>query len=273
MGLFKEIYCAHCGAKTKLLTRMKLNDGTYLCSRCAKAIPSEMLSTAHKGYDLEDYHALLEYINFSNTHLRPLFHETHSYYTIHIDTEHKILYFGYSIDEETVFYHFHNLDDFTLVFRAEELKEGLLGDKVTGKVLMTVKMAHPYFYYEEILDHSAKAKAKQKLLSSRIEYENPKGMDEFILFFQTAWNASIYEAENAQYQQADNPNYPAIADDLQQAMTLFMLDSLDNVTLEDIKAHRNRLIKAFHPDKGSAADTAYAQKINNAYEIIKQYLQ
>ncbi len=55
-------------------------------------------------------------------------------------------------------------------------------------------------------------------------------------------------------------------------MALFMLDSLDNVTLEEIKGYRNRMIKTFHPDKGSAEDTKYAQKINKAYELLKQHL-
>lgn len=56
-------------------------------------------------------------------------------------------------------------------------------------------------------------------------------------------------------------------------MALFMLDDLENITLEKVKMQRNRLIKTFHPDKGSADDTNYAQKINNAYEVLKSYLE
>lgn len=260
MGIFKEINCSCCGKKTNLLTRMKLHDGNYLCSDCVAKIPSCMREGVNTHYDLENYHSLLEYIEYSNNMLRPRFHETHCYYSIHIDTENRLLYLGYDIGEKTVFFEFDNLEDFNLVFRAEEFKEGMLGDKVKGELLLILKMNMPYFYHEEILDYSAKAKAKKKLLSSTVEYENPRGMDEFLLYFMAAWQAGSKDAENTCNEYAEDSNPSAISSKLQQAMTLFMLDSLENITLDDIKAHRNRLIKTFHPDIGSAADTVYAQK-------------
>lgn len=272
MGLFKEVYCAHCGKKAGLFTRTKLTDGKYLCAECWGLVPSVMSDTVSSDYDYEDYKALLEYIEYSNQNLRPLFHQTHSFYSIRIDTQHGLLCFDESFSANKVYFQFRNLADFGLVFRPEEYKEGMLNDKVTGKILMTVKMKMPYFYCEEILDSSAKATARSKMFSSKIEYENPKGMDDFLLFFQSAWERDIEQARYAQYEEDDNSVHVTAPDELQQAMTLFMLDSLENVSLEDIKAHRNRLIKAFHPDKGTAADTAYAQKINNAYEVLKQHL-
>ena len=191
MGLFKDIYCSNCGEKTNLLTRLKLKDGQYLCSKCSSTIPSVMKETVKTDYGIKEYQDLLKYIEYSNKALRPVFRETHSYYNIHIDTEHGLLYFGYSLNEKTVFFELANLAEFNLVFDAEKLKEGMLGDKVQGKLLLVVKMTDPYFYHEEILDYSAKAKAKRKLLSSRVEYENPHGMDEFILYFETAWQSSL----------------------------------------------------------------------------------
>lgn len=272
MGLFKDINCSHCGAKTNPLTRMKREDGHYLCSQCVSRIPAYMKESVRSHYSLQEYQSLLKYIDFSNRTLRPKFHQTHSYYSINIDTENKILYLGYGINDKTLFINLKNVEDFSLSFRAEEFKEGMLGDKVKGELLMTIKVKFPYFYYEEILDYSAKAPAKKKLLSSRVEYENPRGMEEFLLYFHTAWNASREEAEYAYSERIASSNDSALPDELQQAMTLFMLDSLTGVNLDAIKEHRNRLIKAFHPDLGSSADTAYAQKINNAYEVLKQYL-
>ncbi len=272
MGIFKEINCAHCGKKTNLLTRLKLHDGNYLCSDCMSKVPSYMKDSVKAHYDLEDFRSLLAYIEYSNTELRPRFHETHWYYSIHIDTENKLFYLGYDIDEKTVFFNFYNIEEFNLTFNAEEFKEGVLGDKVKGELLFILKMNNPYFYHEEILDYSAKAKAKKKLLSNRVEYDNPKGMDEFLLFFQTAWQKSKGSQEEDRAEDRENSNISALADELRQAMSLFMLDNLENVSLEDIKSQRNRLIKAFHPDKGSADDTAYAQKINSAYEVLKEYI-
>ena len=51
------------------------------------------------------------------------------------------------------------------------------------------------------------------------------------------------------------------------------LDGRDDLTLEEVKKQRNRLIRMYHPDTGSAEDTQYAQKINNAYEVLKKSLQ
>ena len=271
MGIFKEIHCAHCGQKTSLLARMKLHDGNYLCSTCAAKIPSFMKESVKAHYDLSDYRTFLEYIEYSNRELRPRFHETHYYYSIHIDTENKLFYLGYELNEKTVFFSFHSIEDFDLIFKAEVLKEGVLGDKVKGELLLILKLDFPYFYHEEILDYSAKAKAKKKLLSNTVEYDNPKGMNEFLLFFQTAWKASLEEAY-AQEQRERTSSNATTSGELQQAMALFMIDRMEDLTLDRIRAQRNRLIKAFHPDKGSSNDTAYAQKINNAYEFLQQYV-
>ena len=271
MGIFKEINCAYCGEKTSTFTRLKLHNGNYLCLNCASKIPSFMKKTVKAHYNLVNYRNFLEYINYSNNELRPQCRETHHYYSIHIDTENRIFYLGYDINEKTVFFNFHNIEDFDLIFKAEEFKEGMLGDKVKGELLLILKMNLPYFYHEEILDYSAKAKAKKKLLSNKVEYENPKGMDEFLLFFQTAWKASLEEAY-AQEQRESTSSNATISGELQQAMALFMIDSMEELSVDKIRSQRNRLIKAFHPDKGSVEDTAYAQKINSAYEVLEQYL-
>lgn len=43
MKLFKEVYCTECGEKTNMLTRMKLTDGSCLCSKCKDKLPLFML--------------------------------------------------------------------------------------------------------------------------------------------------------------------------------------------------------------------------------------
>ena len=87
-------------------------------------------------------------------------------------------------------------------------------------------------------------------------------MDDFLGAFLFAWVTSQNEDVNNTGDPKEHVS------ELEQAMALFMLDSLDGVTLEELKVHRNRLMKVFHPDKGSVEDTRYAQKINNAYEVL-----
>ena len=270
MGLFKEIHCAECDKKTNFLLRTKLTDGNYLCSDCTSKIPSHMMESFSLYYTLEDYHSLNSYIAESNKNLRPIFQETHHYYSIHIDTIHNLFYIGDTIDDFTLFYRFRYISDYKIIFQPETLKEGVVGNKVSGKVLFKILMNIPYFYYEKILDRNVKVKAQKAFFGTEIQYENPKGMDDFVMYFDLAFNSD----RDAFYSNYENfGEDTTVASELQQAMTLFMIDDLSNVTLGHIKEQRNKLIKIFHPDKSEDNNTKYAQKINAAYEVLKQNLE
>ena len=49
-----------------------------------------------------------------------------------------------------------------------------------------------------------------------------------------------------------------------------MYDSLEGIGEEELKAQRNRLIKAFHTDNDQSLSDQYAVKINTAYDILKK---
>ena len=281
MGLFKDIFCAECGKKTGLLSRTKLADGNcrnYLCSDCMKRIPAYMLDSFGKYYTLADYRQLKDYIEYSDEVLRPLFHATHEFYDIHIDTENNLFYIGGFLKEDTVLLRFRHIEYFDLIFSAEEFKEGVLGDKVTGKILFKIKMNEPCFFYETILTYGAKAKAKKTFFGSEIKYENPNGMDDFLLFFNSAHLADLEAYRDSLLEDYDDNDdmfeeNAKTDNELQQAMSLFMIDDLTTITLSNLKEQRNRLIKTFHPDKATDNDTKYAQKINAAYDVLKQYCE
>jgi len=55
--------------------------------------------------------------------------------------------------------------------------------------------------------------------------------------------------------------------ELIKAMNLFMFDNLEGLTESDIRKQRNKLLKAFHPDKGEES-ALYAQRINRAYDLL-----
>lgn len=282
MGLFKEIMCTHCGKKTNMLTRAKLRDGSYLCSKCAAAAPTS--SSLCEG-DYQDYLKVLEYMEESKNKLAKEFHETHRFQSIHIDTQHKLFY----LDDvyPTVYLKFENLEEFNMNFAADEVKTGMLSTKVTGKIFYKVKVSFPTIFIDQVLARDVKATAKVKsgIFSDKVVYDNPKGMDDFLHYFAQAWQTAIDEKsarlireveEKCYNTQCDYDSYQttdqAHVDELQQAMALFMIDDLSAVTLDDIKAQRNRLIKVYHPDVGDSTDTSFAQKINNAYEILKSHL-
>ncbi len=280
MGLFKDIYCAECGKKTKILTRISLSDGNYLCSECSKGIPSYMLDTVLKVYTLDDFRGLKNYLNTTNKEYAQKFRETRSFYTLHVDTENRLLYIGNKIEEKTMFLRLADIVEFDLLFSADEYKEGIVHDKVYGKILFQIKYEYPYFYHEEILAKDVKATAKQSFFSTKVEYGNPKDMVEFLTFFLLAQNKAIDEEigqlEN-EYGCFDYqvPEYEIGKDnnELVQALGLFMFDSVNDLTMENLRIQRNRLMKAYHPDIGLPEDNKFAQKINNAYEILKKHLE
>ena len=272
MGIFKDVYCAVCGEKTKLLTRTRLNDGNYLCSKCTECVPSYMNESLVNHYDLENFQGFQRYVAYSDSVLRPMFAEMHKYYCLHIDTENEIFYIGDRLDDKTLFFQFDQLEDFDLVYHAEEFKEGMVGDKVFGRLLLKIKMGYPYFYYEKQLDTHVKAKAKKSFFGSKVDYENPKGMDEFLMYFFDAWKSSLEKAEIEDELDEEIGIADAGSDELTKAMALFMFDDLTKVTIIDLKAQRNLLIKTFHPDKAETNSEQYAQKINSAYETLKKHI-
>lgn len=270
MKIFKDIYCAECGIKTNILTRKKLTDGKYICGTCLKKLPYFLRDY---DYDFNTYEDFLNYIKEQQEIYRSLFRETHNYISIHLDTEHSIFYlsdkiFGKGIDDTTLFLKLEDTEEFELIFVPNTYKEGTFGDKLQGKVLMRLRMSNPEFYYETTVAYNESAKVKKNVLGSKITIVDPPELTEFLAYFNAARDTAVAIKDAA----CDDTREENNISELQQAMALFMIDSLDNITQEELKSLRNRLIKTFHPDLAGSADTNFAQKINNAYEIIKNYL-
>lgn len=269
MKLFKDVNCAVCDNKTNVLTRFKLSDGQYICGKCAATIPSYMKESVRSQYGLEEFKKFKEYCKFSKEELEPKFDMTDSYKGVNIDENHGIFCLNMDIMGEILYLQFKNIVDFDFEFVPEVLKEGILGDKVEGKVMFRLQMRNPEFYCELELDSSAKGRAKKSFFGNKISYEHPEKMMDFETGFVTALLA-FEEPESG----ADSANVGTMQrDELQQAMSLFMIDSMDAVTEDEIKQQRNRLIKAFHPDGNGEIDEKFAQKINAAYNVLKQNLK
>lgn len=83
---------------------------------------------------------------------------------------------------------------------------------------------------------------------------------------QRAINMYLREKERAEYAEKRlRETVKGCSNEVYDAMTLFMLES--PYTQEDVRKQRNRLMKSFHPD-GNDISEVYAQKINNAYNIL-----
>ena len=267
MGLFKEIYCAECGLKTNVFTRTKLADGNYICSKCTKEIPSYILECVDGIYTLEDFRNLKRHIQKSKEEYEPIFQETHSYKDIHLDAFHGLFYFKEHWTDSIVYFPLSHIVEFDLSFSPNELKEGIIGDKVVGCVLLQLTVVNPLFHVEKIIDDHAKATARTSHFGRKVDYESPKKMRDFLFAFQAA-----YDSFNEEYDGTDIDDAIEESESVKNALALFMFDRLDDVSLENLRDQRNKLIKAFHPDSSPDVDTKFAQKINEAYEVLNRAL-
>lgn len=191
MDLFKEIYCADCGEKTKIFFRTKMTDEKYVCSKCLRKIPHYIRQSVKDNYSFSEYIDLKDYIANTSRELKLQFCETHHFHSLHLDAIHRIFYFGfYYEDKNNVFFRLRNINDIDLAFEPETYKEGMLSykeGKVKGDVRMKLKMNVPAFVYETTIASNVKAYAKETFFGSKVKYDNPKGMDEFIDAFRDAW--------------------------------------------------------------------------------------
>ncbi len=265
MALFKEVLCAECGKKAGALLRTKLQDGNYLCFDCASKVPAFLMKNCQS---MDEYHGKIAYLE-ENSKIAEIFEENHVFSGIHLDTTHHYFYVNALSQSPKVYLNFADVEQFDLAFIAKEYKDGVIsGKKVEGKITMSLRVSSPEFFFEDVIDSKAKAPAKKGFLSNKVVYDSPVGMDEFMYYFEEAVAvAKAQRAEDEGYQSSKaSPNDLSL---LQQAMVLYMLDTLDGVTKDQLKAQRNRLIKTFHPDNGDPADTTrYAAKINEAYDVL-----
>ena len=286
MGLFRKKICSCCGKKLNAFSSVKLRDKNYLCLSCFKKLPSLVRKSFQENSSVALYNCYMDHIERSNSVFRPMFHETNRYYSIVLDRDNEVFFIGRKINSDTLFFHLRDVSYFDLMFVAEEYKQGIGGLIVKGNIIMDLTVQNPYFHHEEILCRNVRVKAKKVCFGQKIQYDSPFGMNEFLEFFleacaiskeKAAFNDSHFDechTEDEYEKQANKDNYRTVASlsELQQAMALFMIDKPEDITAETIRSQRNKLMKTFHPDVSSYGNTVYAQKINNAYEVLKKHL-
>ena len=252
----KDIYCVNCGVRTGLLTRAKFVDGKCLCLKCQCALPTFLNANIGK-ISSQEYSGLFEYMNTQSKELSKVFKKRHKFSHLQLDTVNKILRYKYK--QTTPIY--INVDDisyFNLDFKGGKV-EGI------GDIRIAMECNNPKFSIDETL------------AENEIETQCYDFMDAYYSIKVGSQTNKQTEGYNQGYQNTYEQNEipkktSSASEQLQKALALFMFDSLNDVTAESLKAQRNRLIKSFHPDTGSEDDNKYAQKINEAYMILLDYV-
>lgn len=257
MGLFKEIYCEECGAKTAMLMRTKLVDESYVCNKCKKDIPSYMHSFIDENYSYEDFKYARQWSADSVAEYKSIYTETDRYGFVGMDRNNGLFVLDYNILGKSPYLRFSDVIDFDFAFNPEEFKEGVFSDKVEGNTYFCIKMANPRFYHEGVLEYGAKGKATKSFFGNKVTYEHPKKMVEFERKFIEACIAFMPEDAITQ------------VEDIKTAMSLFMIDDLDATDLNGLTQTRDALLSSFQ----NGNNEKQIDKINSAYDLLKDRVQ
>lgn len=265
MGVFrKPDECKNCGKTIKGTEQTVFLEGNFcLCKECAAKIHPQILKYAKENWSYADYTDYLAWEEATKEE-RSRFNPDVTYgldNKLSIDTERGLFSFGVGTEVGMVL-RFADLTDYELNFKPEEVKEGLLGDKVKGNEFITVDLSAPRVYLEEVINYGVKLRLRKKgFLSTKYEYELPDEFLEAIRAFTICVYIEAQRREGTYNQESQNIG------EIEKALALFMYDSMDEVTEASLKQQRNTLIKAFHPDNNESNE-AYSQKINAAYELL-----
>lgn len=266
LGVFrKPDECKSCGKSIKGTEQQVFSNGDFcLCKECAGKIHPQILKYAKENWsytDYTDYLAWEEATKEERAHFNPDVKYGYGC-QLAIDTERGLFSIGTKETGGGMVLRFADLTDYELNFKPLNVKEGLLGDKVEGEEIVMVELATPKLYLEDVINYGVKLKLRKKgFISTKYEYELSDDFLEAIRAFNICIYVEAMRREGTYNQENQNIG------EIEKALALFMFDSLDEVTEENLKQQRNALIKAFHPDNNESNE-AYSRKINAAYELL-----
>ncbi len=266
-GVFRKPAQCRCCGKTLKGTEQQIfgeDDPFVLCDECADRIPIDAHLYAKEHWKYEDYAEFIEWDNETKeerSHFNPDI-EYGRGTCLFIDTERLLL--GIGSDKEMAFvFRFKDIKTYELNFKPEEIKEGILGEKVKGNEFVAIELGVPDLYFEEVLERGVKLKLKKKgFINTKYEYDFSESFSELIRDFTICVYLELTE-------QGILDESSINISEIEKALALFMFDSMDDVTQESLKKQRNALIKAFHPDNNETNE-AYSQKINAAYDLLSR---
>ncbi|WP_455720483.1 hypothetical protein [Agathobacter sp.] len=272
MGVFsKPAPCQCCGTELKGTQQIKfgnIHSQFILCKDCENKIHPVIKDYANSNWSYSDFEDYLAWEEETKDE-RAQFSKTSSYgsyCSVDIDKKRGLFKINMPLIKEGMVFRFADLDDCDIDFRPEEADDGFLNSTVMGNEFIMVELTRPNVRIEEMLTLTACYSAKKKgVFSTKYEYNLSDELYGFIRTFTTC----IYLEQEKQNQAYAEESYNI--DEIEKALALFMFDSMEDVTEENLKRQRNALIKAFHPDNNESNER-YSQKINEAYDLLKSVI-
>ncbi len=280
--------CTFCQKKITLPhLSLQLGDRSLLCSKCSKIIPEHLHEYASFYWNMQDY---MNAIGAKNN--MPAFNKTDKCGNLVLDSFNGLFY---NIREKDYVQDMKYITKASFQFIPVEIQQKktlFSGNKqqVIGNLVLKIEATVPKQISNIIVKNNT---SEQVLMDNQngtfvireIKYRDEE-QDFISSFFQTLNNIAQnndrvhqrqdYETNNdTQYQERTNNSRTQKEEntytDIEKAMAIFLIDSLEDMDLEGLRRQRNKLLKTFHTDNGEP-DVRMSQKINKAYEVLKTHI-
>ncbi len=275
IGIFrKPTQCEECGKSLKGTEQQVFGKSVkmILCKDCAAKIHPQIMKHAKENWNYELYKDYLDWEK-ETADERYKFNPDVQYgtnKTLKIDTERGL----FSIDSPKVFkdddkgivLRYADLLTYFFDFKPEEVKEGILRDKVKGDEYAVICTNRPSVVIEEKLNLYVSYPLKKRgIIETRYEYQLSKKFLDAIDSFITAG----YLDEMRRKEQSVNTE--EIMEQISKAAELFELDDLAEATKKGIKAKRDAMIKSPKPAAGED-NASFIIRVNEAYDILNSLI-
>lgn len=171
-ALRKPVPCRCCQKVLKGTEQQKWGWGTpnefVVCKECAAKIHPQIARYAKEHWSYKDFEDYLLWDQETSAE-RSAFVITEHYgeeKVLMVDSTHGLFSIGkpklMKAGEPGIILRFADLADFDIDFQPEEVKDGVLGDKVRGKEYLKISMNRPVIAFEEALNSTAEYSLRKK---------------------------------------------------------------------------------------------------------------
>ncbi len=259
--------CMLCERKLHLI-KYRLKKGDFICSKCFKELPIDLLDSALNDYGKDDFKILKGCIEKTQTEYEKIFVATHILKDIALDSEHRL----FKLTSPDIIYRIEDLELCEFFFESITKYKDMLSFRFK---LCSVK---PKFHLEYTLYDNIKVNAisDNDIGNDFTEYL-PEEYREFMNAFYNCFKESKLDVLEKKIISNKRPVRTALTndelttadiDDITAAINLFGLDSLEGITEKELKRIKTNLLTC-----SRVMSIEYITKLNKSYELLSSLLK
>jgi len=174
--------CPGCNGYPGGLKKIRLADGTMVCSDCAKKIDEHFLESAKKQWSEKEFREYMFQRPYANLR-RPQFSCSDQYHSLRFDEENGLLAVVQNrftpkknkLKPEDFFIDGMQIEGAEIEYAAKTAKKGMLGSSANGDVYLVLKLCFPKSVLRLRIASNAKFRGEFKgIINKRFEYDYPE---------------------------------------------------------------------------------------------------